>query len=141
MDIQELINQNIKSRYLLELTYAEDDDVRTEIKKILEKIGKPTSNRLDTFNNKVDELEKLTMKKQFYRLKKQQKINLLIEYFRSQNISDDKLEGFSNDIMELIGNGTLKNKDVEYDMDNIKITNIDKIQILDDEIKIINKTK
>ena len=89
----------------------------------------------------MDEFEKLTMKKQFYRLKLEQKKNLIKDYFKTKNIEDDKLENFSDNIIELIGNNTLKNKDIEYDMNDIKIKNINKIDIVDNELKFIKQVK
>jgi hypothetical protein len=140
MDIQKLINTNKIDRYTIEIEYT-DDENKEHLKKIIEKLNKPLQNKLNNFNNKMDEYEKLTMKKQFYRLKLEQKKNLIKDYFKTKNIEDDKLENFADNIIELIGNNTLKNKDIEYDMNDIKIKNINKIDIVDNELKFIKQVK
>jgi hypothetical protein len=140
MDIQKLINTNKIERYSIEIEYT-DDENKEQIKKIIEKLNKPLQNKLNTFNTKMDELEKLTMKKQFYRLKLEQKRNLIKEYFKTKNIEDNKLDNFADNIIELIGNNTLKNKDIEYDMNDIKIKNINKIDIVNNELKFIKQAK
>jgi len=141
MDIPGLIIQNTISRYNLEMNYSDNEDDINDIKKIIEKLQKPLQNKVDTFNNKINELDRLTMKKQFYRLKKQQKFNLIKEYYKSKNIEDDRLENFAENIMELLENSTLKNKDIEYDMENIKIINIDKMIIENGELKFVKSAK
>lgn len=133
MDIQKLINSNKIARYALELEYT--DDNKDEIKQIINKLNKPLENKLSKFDDKVDEIEKLTMKKMFFRLKQQQKINLLKEYFKSNNVDEEYIEDYANNILEFIKDKTLKNKDIEYDIDNIKITNINNITIVDKKIK------
>jgi len=140
MDIQKLINTNKIDRYTIEIEYT-DDENKEHLKKIIEKLNKPLQNKLNTFNNKMDELEKLTMKKQFFRLKLEQKKNLIKDYFKTKNIEDGKLENFADNIIELIGNNTLKNKDIEYDMNDIKIKNINKIDIVNNELKFIKQSK
>lgn len=140
MDIQKLINTNKIDRYTIEIEYT-DDENKEQLKKIIEKLNKPLQNKLNTFNNKMDELEKLTMKKQFFRLKLEQKKNLIKDYFKRKNIEDGKLENFADNIIELIGNNTLKNKDIEYDMNDIKIKNIDKIDIVNNELKFTKQSK
>jgi translation elongation factor EF-G len=72
MDIHKLINTNKIDRYTIEIEYT-DDENKEHLKKIIEKLNKPLQNKLNNFNNKMDEYEKLTMKKQFYRLKLEQK--------------------------------------------------------------------
>jgi hypothetical protein len=80
------------------------------------------------------------MKKQFYRLKAPQKINLLKTYFISQNIDLDKIDKLAEDLIKMIADDSIKNKDIDYDIENIKILKINKIQIINNELKII-KTK
>ncbi len=141
MNIQQLILQNTKDRYTMELKYVDDENIKEQIMKIVEKLEKPSNNKIDTFNNKMNEMEKLTMKKQFYRLKKLQKVNLIKDYYKSKNVDDDKLENFAENIMELLENSTLKNKDIEYDMENTKIKNINKMTIENNELKYIKTVK
>ncbi len=140
MDIQKIILNNTKDRYLLELEYTEDETIKQEILNIITKLEKPLQNKIQNFNNKINELEQLSMKKQFYRLKTPQKINLLKDYYISQNVDLDKIEDFANEIIKMIEDDVIKNKDIEYDIDNIKITKINKIEIVNNELKYI-KTK
>ncbi len=140
MDIQKIILNNTKDRYLLELEYTEDETIKKEILNIIAKLEKPLQNKIQNFNNQINELEQLSMKKQFYRLKTPQKINLLKDYFISQNIDLDKIENFANEIIKMIEDDVIKNKDVEYDIDNIKITKINRIEVVDNQLKYI-KTK
>lgn len=137
MDIQKIILNNKKDRYLLELEYTEDEDIKKEIHNIINNLDKPLENKIVKFDNKIDEFEILSMKKNFYRLKKPQKIKLLNNYFKSKNISDDNTNNLSENILELISNDTLKNKDIIYDLDNIEIKNINKIEIIDNNIKYV----
>jgi len=137
MDIQKIILNNKKDRYLLELEYTEDDDIIKEIQNIINNLDKPLENKINKFNDKIDEYENLSMKKNFYRLKKPQKIKLLNNYFKSKNVSEDNINILSENILDLISNNTLKNKDIIYDMVNIEIKNINKIEIIDNEIKYV----
>ena len=140
MDIQKIILNNTKERYLLELHYTEDEDIKKEINNIILKLEKPMENKIQNFNNKINELEQLSMKKQFYRLKGPQKNNLLKDYFIAQNVDLDKVENFANEIIKMIETDVIKNKDVEYDIENTKILKINKIEIVNKELKFI-KTK
>jgi len=140
MDIHKLINTNKIDRYINEIQYT-DEENKEHIKKIIEKLNKSLQNKLNTFNDKMEEIEKLTMKKYFYRLKIEQKKILIKEYFKTKNIEDNKLDNFTDNIIELIENSTLKNKDIEYDMNDIKIKNINKIDIINNELKFITQTK
>jgi hypothetical protein len=138
--IQNIILNNTKSRYELELEYTDDETIKKEILNIISKLDKPMQNKIETFDNKINQLEQLSMKKQFYRLKTPQKINLLKQYFISKNVDLDKIEAFAQNIIELIDDDKIKNKDIEYDIENIKITNINKIELIDNELTLI-KTK
>jgi hypothetical protein len=137
MDIQKIILNNTKDRYLLELKYTEDDDIKNEINNIITKLEKPLQNKIENFNNKINELEQLSMKKQFYRLKTPQKINLLKNYFISQNIDLDKIDILANDLIQMIEKDIIKNKDVEYDIENVKIIKLNKVEIVNNELKFI----
>lgn len=137
MDIQKIILNNKKDRYLLELEYTEDEDIKKEIQNIINNLDKPLENKIVKFDNKIDEFEILSMKKNFYRLKKPQKIKLLNNYFKSKNVPEININNLSDNILELISNDTLKNKDIIYDIDNIEIKNINKIEIVDNNIKYI----
>ena len=64
--INTLIIDNIKYRYALELQYVETDEEKQEINKILSRYNKSTEKKIDEFNNKMDQIELLTMKKLFY---------------------------------------------------------------------------
>lgn len=141
MDIQKIILNNKKDRYLLELEYTEDEDIKKEIQNIINNLEKPLENKIIKFDNKIDEYENLSMKKNFYRLKKPQKIKLLNNYFRSKNIPEDNINNLSDNILELISNDTLKNKDIIYDVDNIEIKNINKIEIINNQIKYVKLKK
>lgn len=140
MDIQKIILNNTKDRYLLELQYTEDEDIKKEINNIIIKLEKPLENKIQNFNNKINELEQLSMKKQFYRLKAPQKINLLKTYFILQNIDLDKVDKLADELIKMINDDVIKNKDIEYDIENTKILKINKIEIVNNELKFI-KTK
>lgn len=139
--INTLIIDNIKYRYALELQYVETDEEKQEINKILSRYDKSTEKKIDEFNNKMDQIELLTMKKLFYRLKDSQKINRLNLYFKNKyNLSDEESEKNSNNIIELLKTDILKNKDINYDVDNIKIVDINNIDF-DSETKLIKFIK
>lgn len=139
--INTLIIDNIKYRYALELQYVETDEEKQEINKILSRYNKSTEKKIDEFNNKMDQIELLTMKKLFYRLKDSQKINRLNLYFKNKyNLSDEESEKNSNNIIELLKTDILKNKDINYDVDNIKIVDINNINF-DSETKLIKFIK
>ena len=69
MDISHLIIHNKKKRYELELDHTEDEKIKEEIKYILSELEKPIENKIIKFNDKIDQIEILSMKKQFSRLK------------------------------------------------------------------------
>ena len=139
--INTLIIDNIKYRYALELQYVETDEEKQEINKILSRYDKSTEKKIDEFNNKMDQIELLTMKKLFYRLKDSQKINRLNLYFKNKyNLSDEESEKNSNNIIELLKTDILKNKDINYDIENIKIIDIKNIDF-DSETKLIKFIK
>jgi hypothetical protein len=135
--ITNLIVDNIKFRYELELQFVDTDEEKNEINKIISKYNNTSETKIDTFNDKIDQIDNLTMKKLFYRLKEPQKINRLNIYFKNKyNLSDKEAEINSNNIIELLKNDMLKNKDIEYDVENTKIINIKNIDF-NEETKLI----
>ena len=142
MDISTLIIQNKKDRYLLEIQYTENETIINELKDIIKKLDKPNENNIDKFNNKIDEMEKLSLKKLFYRLKEPQKKKLIETYFINKlQISNEKADIFSKNIIELLTNTTLKSKDIIYDIENAEITDIKNIEIIKNNDNIELKTK
>lgn len=128
--INNIVIDNIKSRYNTELEYVETEEERTEIKKLLQKYNKFSEKKINIFDKKMNEIDMLTMKKQFYRLKEPQKINRLVLFFtETYNMSEENSQKSTDIIINLLNEGTLKNKDIEYDIDNIKITNINNISV------------
>jgi len=145
MDISQLIIRNKRERYELELEYTEDEITKNQIQIILQKLEKPTESKIDKFDNKIDQIELLSMKKQFYRLKEPQKLNRLEKYFTEKhNITDTESNKFANQILELLNNSTLKSKDIDYDSNNAIVNNISNIEIITNdnkfEIKLITKS-
>ena len=110
------------------------------------KLEKPIENKINKFDDKIDQIEILSMKKQFYRLKEPQKINRIEKYFINKHtLSEADANKFANQIIELFNNSTLKSKDVDYDPSNAIINNITGIEIITDneklELKLANKPK
>ena len=144
MDISALIIENKKERYLLEIQYTENDKIINELKDIIKKLDKPTENNIDKFNNKIEQMEQLSLKKLFYRLKEPQKLNLIQKYFINKiQITTEKANQFAQQIIELLNNSTLKSKDIIYDIDNTEITEIKNIEIIksDDNVELKLKKK
>ena len=149
MDISTLVIQNKKDRYNLEMEYTESEDVKKEIHTIINKLELPSENKITKFDDKINEIEELSMKKLFYRLKEPQKINRIKKYFiNNLKISDDKAELFSSQIIELLNNSTLKSKDIIYDSQKAEITEIKNIELFKNdendkniEIKLKEKKK
>ena len=140
MDISQLIIRNKRERYELELEYTEDETTKNQIQIILQKLEKPTESKIDKFDNKIDQIELLSMKKQFYRLKEPQKINRLEKYFiEKHNITEVDSKIFANQIVELLNNSTLKSKDIDYDANNAVINNILGIEFVTKDNKVDNK--
>jgi len=149
MDISTLVIQNKKDRYNLEMEYTESEDIKKEIQTIINKLEIPSENKITKFDDKINEIEELSMKKLFYRLKEPQKINRIKKYFiNNLKISDDKAELFSSQIIELLNNSTLKSKDIIYDSQKAEITEIKNIELFKNdendkniEIKLKEKKK
>ncbi len=141
ISVQNIILNNTKARYQLELEYTDDENIKKEIMNIIARLDKPMENKIDKFNNKINEVELLSMKKQFFRLKQPQKQVLIQNYFISKNISFDKAQSYAESVLQYIIDDSLKNKDIDYDIDNAKITNINKIEFDEESIKIIKKAK
>ena len=128
--INNIVIDNIKSRYNTELEYVETEEERTEIKKLLQKYDKFSEKKINVFDKKMNEIDMLTMKKQFYRLKEPQKINRLVLFFtETYNMTEENSQKSTDIIINLLNEGTLKNKDIDYNIDNIKITNINNISV------------
>ena len=149
MDISTLVIQNKKDRYNLEIEYTESEDVKKEIQNIINKLDLPSVNKITKFDDKINEIEELSMKKLFYRLKEPQKINRIKKYFIDNlKISDDKATLFASQIIELLNNSTLKSKDILYDSTKAEITEIKNIELIKNnendkniEIKLKEKKK
>lgn len=146
MDISQLIIFNKRERYELELEYTEDEITKKQIQTILQKLQIPVESKIDKFDNKIDQIEILSMKKQFFRLKEPQKINRLEKYFTEKhNINESDSKKFANQIVELLNDSTLKSKDVDYDSGNAIINNISGIEFITGdnvvELKLITKPK
>jgi hypothetical protein len=155
-DIQKIIKNNKIYRFAMELQYTENDESKQLLKNILENFEQTvnednsivtnktvTKSNVEKFNDKMNKIDNITLKKQFYRLNEIQKINKLQEYFKiKKNIKDDNLtHKFAEEILELIKNDKLKNKDIEYIIDDTIINDIKNIDIIDDKIQIVTKTK
>ena len=126
--INNIVIENIKSRYNTELEYVETEEERNEIKKLLQKYDKLSEKKINVFDKKMNEIDMLTMKKQFYRLKEPQKINRLVLFFtETHNMTEESAQKNTDIIINLLNEGTLKSKDIDYDIDNIKITQIKNI--------------
>jgi hypothetical protein len=139
--IHNIIVDNIKQRYEKELQYTDTEEEINEIKKILQKYDNISKKKIDVFDNKMNEIELLTMKKLFYRLKEPHKINRLKLYFTEKyNMNEEISQKSANTIIELLNSNTLKSKDIEYDVENIKVTNI-KYITYDDNTHIIKFIK
>lgn len=131
MDISTLVIQNKKDRYNLEMEYTESEDVKKEIQNIINKLELPSVNKITKFDDKINEIEELSMKKLFFRLKEPQKINRIKKYFIDNlKISDDKATLFASHIIELLNNSTLKSKDILYDSTKAEITEIKNIELI-----------
>jgi deoxyribodipyrimidine photolyase-like uncharacterized protein len=142
MDISTLVIQNKKDRYILEMEYTENDDIKKEIQNIINKLDVPSENKLSKFDNKINEIEELSMKKLFYRLKEPQKINRIKKYFiNNHKISEDKAELFSSQIIELLNNFLLKSKDIIYDSTKAEITDIKNIDLIKNNDNVELKLK
>jgi hypothetical protein len=144
MDISTLVIQNKKDRYNLEMEYTESDDVKKEINTIINKLELPSENKITKFDDKINEIEELSMKKLFYRLKEPQKLNRIKKYFINHlKLSDDKATLFASQIIELLNNSTLKSKDIIYDSTKAEITEIKNIELFknDENIEIKLKEK
>lgn len=146
MDISTLVIQNKKDRYNLEMEYTESEDVKKEIHAIINKLELPSENKITKFNDKINEIEELSMKKLFYRLKEPQKINRIKKYYIDNlKISDDKATLFASQIIELLNNSTLKSKDIIYDSTKAEISEIKNIELFKNdenvEIKLKEKKK
>ena len=142
MDVLQLIIRNKRERYELELEFTEDETTKNQIQSILQKLEKPEESKIDKFDNKIDQIELLSMKKQFYRLKEPQKINRLEKYFTEKhNITGSDSEIFANQIVELLNNSTLKSKDIDYDLNNAIINNISGIEFVTTDNKVDNKVE
>jgi len=146
MDISTLVIQNKKDRYNLEIKYTESDDIKKEIQIIINKLELPSENKITKFDDKINEIEELSMKKLFYRLKEPQKINRIKKYFiNNLKISEDKADLFATYIVELLNYSTLKSKDIVYDSQKAEIININNIELIKNhdniEIKLKEKKK
>lgn len=144
MDISTLVIQNKKDRYILEMEYTENEDIKKEIHNIINKLDLPSENKISKFNNKINEIEELSMKKIFYRLKEPQKINRIKKYLINLlKISEDKAELFSSQILELLNKSLLKSKDIIYDSSKAEITDIKNIDLIktDDNVELKLKEK
>lgn len=155
-DIQKIIKNNKIYRFAMELQYTENDESKQLLKNILENFEQTvnddnsivtnktvTKSNVEKFNDKLNKIDNITLKKQFYRLNEIQKINKLQEYFKiKKNIDDDNLtEQFAKEILELIKNDKLKNKDIEYIIDDTVVNDIKNIDIVDNKLQIVTKTK
>ncbi len=155
-DIQKIIKNNKIYRFAMELQYTENDESKQLLKNILENFEQTvnednsivtnkiiTKSNVEKFNDKLNKIDNITLKKQFYRLNEIQKINKLQEYFKiKKNIEDDNLtHKFAEEILELIKNDKLKNKDIEYIIDDTIINDIKNIDIVDNKLQIITKSK
>jgi hypothetical protein len=155
-DIQKIIKNNKIYRFALELQYTENDESKQLLKNILENFEQTvdednsivtnksvTKSNIEKFNDKMNKIDNITLKKQFYRLNEIQKINKLQEYFKiKKNIDDDLIsQKFAEEILQLIKEDKLKNKNIEYIIDDTIVNNIKNIDIVDNKLQIITKSK
>lgn len=137
--ISTIVKDNKMCRFASELQYTTNNIRKQAIKTLLE-IHNNHKSAVEQFNDNNVKASKLQFKKQFSKLKLFQKEELLLNYFTKLNNENIVPKIATEQVMTMLKEKTLLNKDIIYDISLCNITEINNISNIlnlsfDDKIK------
>jgi hypothetical protein len=127
--IDQIVIENKIFRFASELQYTEDDGRKYLLREILRRLQNDNSDKSSKAREEINKIsEKLNenqMKKKWFRLSNEHKIEQIKRYFEKKIDDVEKRNIEMEKVLKLLESDSLKNKDVTYNEKEGKIENID----------------
>ena len=140
--IDNVIRENKIYRFSSELQYNEDEDRKKSLRDILKQLqndnNDKSSKARENLNVICEKLNQNQLKKKWYRLTKDQKIDQITKYYEEKIENEITRKNTISNVLEMLESEKLKNKNVEYNEKDGKIINIE-IEIKNVKEKISKK--
>lgn len=127
--LDQLTIENKIFRFASELQYTENDERKLSLREILRKLQNDNSDKsakaqtvIDNVREKINQNE---LRKKWFRLTKEKKIEQIISYYESKIKDVDERKKQIEKVLLLLENDKLINKNVDYNEKEGKIENID----------------
>jgi hypothetical protein len=127
--IDQIVIENKIFRFASELQYIDDDNRKYMLREILRRLQNDNSDKTSKAREEINKIsEKLNenqMKKKWFRLSNEHKIEQIKKYFEKKIEDIEKRNAEIQRVINMIESNFLKNKDVTYNEKEGKIENID----------------
>ena len=122
--IDEIVKENMIHRFASELQNTESDDRKKKLREILKLLQRqPEQNARDKINEMCDEVDVELLKRNWTKLTLLQKQDRIKTFVRSLKDNADK-PSIESKLLEMLADGQLKSKLVDYDNADGKILSI-----------------
>jgi hypothetical protein len=127
--IDQIVIENKIFRFASELQYTDDDNRKYLLREILRRLQNDNSDKSSKAREEINKIsEKLNesqMKKKWFRLSNEHKIEQIKKYFEKKIEDLEKRNAEVDKVLKMLESDSLKNKDVTYNEKEGKIENID----------------
>jgi hypothetical protein len=127
--IDQIVIENKIFRFASELQYTDDDGRKYLLREILRRLQNDNSDKSskarDEINKISEKINESQMKKKWFRLSTEHKIEQIKKYFDKKIEDVDKRNVEMEKVLKMLESDSLKNKDVTYNEKEGKIENID----------------
>lgn len=127
--IDQIVIENKIFRFASELQYTDDDGRKYLLREILRRLQNDNSDKSskarDEINKISEKINESQMKKKWFRLSNEHKIEQIKKYFEKKIEDMEKRNVEIEKVLKMLESDSLKNKDVTYNEKEGKIENID----------------
>jgi hypothetical protein len=127
--IDQIVIENKIFRFASELQYTDDDGRKYLLREILRRLQNDNSDKSskarDEINKISEKINESQMKKKWFRLSNEHKIEQIKKYFEKKIEDIEKRNVEIEKVLKMLESDSLKNKDVTYNEKEGKIENID----------------
>lgn len=127
--IDQIVIENKIFRFASELQYTDDDNRKSLLREILRRLQNDNSDKStkarDEINKISEKINENQMKKKWFRLTDEQKMEQIKKYFEKNIENVEKRDNEIEKVLKMLKSNSLNNKDVTYDEKNGKIEKIE----------------
>jgi hypothetical protein len=137
--IDQIVIENKIFRFASELQYSDDDNRKYLLREILRRLQNDNSDKSSKAREEINKIsEKMNenqMKKKWFRLTNENKIEQIKKYFEKKIDDFEKRNNEIKKVLEMLESDSLKNKNVTYNEKDGKIENIEYEKIKKEKLK------